>query len=65
MADAGYRNLTPHELVELKAQGVRPEFIKSLNDAGYTNLSVKDLVRMAAMGVNADFIRDLAKYKVK
>jgi len=65
LADAGYRNLTARELVELRAQRVTREFIKSLNDAGYTGLSARDLVRMAAMGVNADFIRDLSKYKVK
>ena len=63
--DAGYKNLSAHDLTSLRAMGVTPEFIKSLSDAGYTNLSVKDLTRMAAVGVNADFIRDLAKYRTK
>lgn len=57
--DRGGPRLTVDELVELAANGVDADYIKSLTAVGMNNLTVADIIELAGNGVEADYIRDL------
>jgi beta-lactamase regulating signal transducer with metallopeptidase domain len=54
---AGFHNLTVDELIELKIQGVTPEFAAAVKQSGYSNVTASELVEMAIHGVDMDFMR--------
>jgi hypothetical protein len=53
--------LTVEELVELAANDVDADYVKSLAGAGLRNLTVSEIVELAANDVEADYVRDLMR----
>jgi beta-lactamase regulating signal transducer with metallopeptidase domain len=59
LAAAGYKNLTPDQVIELKSLGVDGKYIDDLRSAGLKNLSPRELVELKSLGVGGDYIRAL------
>jgi hypothetical protein len=53
------RRLTVEELIELAANDVDADYVKSLTEAGLRNLTVSDIVELASNDVQADYVREL------
>lgn len=56
LAAAGYRGLSPDDLIELNNHGVTSDFINALHARGIGPLSVRTLVALVDHGVTVDFI---------
>jgi hypothetical protein len=59
MAEAGFPEMTPEELLEARHQGVDGEMVRGLEAQGLDDLSVQDLVSLRAQGVDADYVEGL------
>jgi beta-lactamase regulating signal transducer with metallopeptidase domain len=52
---AGLKNLTVDELIQLKIQGVTPQYIRDMRATGL-NPSVRELISMRAVGVTPEYV---------
>jgi beta-lactamase regulating signal transducer with metallopeptidase domain len=59
LAAAGYKNLTPEQLVALKSLGVDGAYIRALQNAGLKNLTVFDLESLKSLGVDGTYIAQM------
>lgn len=50
-------DLTVDQIIQMKSQGVTPEFIASMRKAGLDNLTVRDLTNLRVHGINEEFIQ--------
>lgn len=57
LADAGYTNISVDEIIELKQNGVSPEYIRDMLHAGFGTLSPKELISLKSQGVPPDYAR--------
>lgn len=55
---AGLKNISVDELIELKIQGVTPEYVREMHAAGLEP-STRDLVSMKVQGVTPDYVRQV------
>jgi beta-lactamase regulating signal transducer with metallopeptidase domain len=55
---AGLTNLTVDELIGLKVQGVKPEYVKSMKDLGL-KIDPDDLIGMKVQGITPDYAREM------
>ena len=58
MKAAGIGDLTVDQLIEMKIQGVTPEYIRGLHEQGF-HPNADELVSMRIQGVTPEYIRDL------
>lgn len=54
----GFRNLTVDQLIALKVQGVRPEYIRRLREAGL-NPNTQQLIALRVHGITPEYVRDM------
>lgn len=59
LADAGYTSISVDEIIELKQNGVNPDFIKEMLHAGFGVLSPKELIALKNNGVSPDYARSV------
>jgi beta-lactamase regulating signal transducer with metallopeptidase domain len=59
LAAAGYKNLSPDDLIALKSVGVDGAYIRSLQNAGLTHLTVRDLISLKSLGVDGAYIAQM------
>lgn len=59
LADAGYKDLSVEQIIELKNHGVDPNFIRQMSGAGWGKLSVEQLVSLRNHSISGDYLRDL------
>jgi hypothetical protein len=59
MKELGYTGLVPGELVELRSQGVTPEFVRELREAGYDRLTTRELIELRSHGVDPALLKRL------
>lgn len=57
LADAGYTNISVDEIIELKQNGVDPEYIKEMLRAGFGVLSPRELISLKNNGVPHEYAR--------
>jgi hypothetical protein len=57
LADAGYTSISVDEIIELKQNGVNPDFIKEMLHAGFGVLSPKELISLKNSGVSPEYAR--------
>jgi beta-lactamase regulating signal transducer with metallopeptidase domain len=50
--------LTAESLIQLKMQGVTPEYIEALRRLGYEDLSIRDITQLKTHGVSEEFIKE-------
>jgi beta-lactamase regulating signal transducer with metallopeptidase domain len=60
LAGAGYTNLSPDDVIRMRAVGVTPAYIRDLASAGFAHLTPDQLVEFRGIGVTGDYIRNLA-----
>jgi beta-lactamase regulating signal transducer with metallopeptidase domain len=53
----GRREPSVQRLIELKTQGITPEFARDIQATGYSNLGPWELIELHDQGVDGDFIR--------
>ena len=58
MKEAGLTNLTVDELIELKVQGITPEYVKSMKELG-VKVDVDELVGMKVQGITPDYVKEM------
>jgi beta-lactamase regulating signal transducer with metallopeptidase domain len=56
----GWNDLTPDELIGLRAVGVTPAWLDEMRRSGYADLSVEEATGMRAVGVDAGYVQELA-----
>ncbi len=59
LAAAGYKNLTPEDVISLKSVGVTGQYIRDLQNAGLKNLSARDLISLKSLGVDGYYISQM------
>ena len=59
LAAAGYKNLSPVDVIGLKSMGVTGQYIRELQNAGLKNLTVHDLESLKALGVDGAWIAQM------
>ena len=59
LAAAGYKNLTPEELISLKSVGVDGTYIRELRSAGLDHPSVRDLIGLKSLGVDGAYVTQM------
>jgi beta-lactamase regulating signal transducer with metallopeptidase domain len=64
MKAAGIGDLTVDQLIEMKIQGVTPEYVQELHEQGF-HPNVDELVSMRIQGVTPEYIRDLKQLGFK
>lgn len=57
MAAVGFRNLTVDQLIDLKTNGVTPEFARSVQQAGYADVKPEQLIKLRQHGVDGRFMQ--------
>ncbi len=55
----GYGDLSVDEIIELKVQGVSPEFIAGMSRTGLSKLPASQLIEFKVHGVRPEYIRDI------
>ncbi len=60
MASAGYGGLTVDELIELKNNGITPEYASAMSAAGLGKASPHQLIELRNHGIKPEFVRGLA-----
>lgn len=63
MADAGYRQLTVDQLIQLHSNSVRADYIAGLRSVGYDNISVRDLLSLKTNGITPSVIQSYQAVK--
>lgn len=61
LANAGFHDLSPDDLIKLADHGVQPQLITQLHAFGLTPMPADSLVRLADAGVGAAYIGGLAQ----
>src|SRR5579859_1124236 len=59
MRAAGLRNLQPHELIALKANGVDSDYVAALRASGLADLESHNLIALKANGVDGEYVEEL------
>lgn len=59
MRDAGLADLTLDELIELREQGIKPEYIREMGALGFADLSLDELAELWHNGVKPEYVREL------
>ena len=59
LADAGYTSISVDEIIDLKQNGVNPDFIKEMLHAGFGVLSPKELIALKNSGVSPEYARSV------
>jgi hypothetical protein len=59
MRELGFTDLSPSDVVGLKATGVDGAYLRDLRANGLNDLSATDLVALKAMGIDGAYIRQL------
>lgn len=59
LADAGLKNLSADDVIELKSVGVNADFIKQMRQAGLSDLSARMLVELKATGITPSYIASM------
>jgi hypothetical protein len=62
--NAGYRDFTPRDYIDMKIQGVSTDLLRALKHAGY-ELSSRQIADLKIHGVGTDYVRDLDVYALK
>jgi hypothetical protein len=57
LADAGYTSISVDEIIELKQNGVNPDFIKEMLHAGFGVLNPKELIALKNSGISPEYAR--------
>jgi hypothetical protein len=66
MAELGYPSLSWDQLIEMRSQGVGPDYVtRPARTAGYAHLTPEQLVSAALPGVSPDFVRGMAAEGLK
>jgi len=56
---AGWGKLTPKELVNLRTQGVAPEYAGKMREAGLKDLSIREVIDLRMNGVRPEDLREI------
>jgi beta-lactamase regulating signal transducer with metallopeptidase domain len=59
LAAAGYKNLSPDDLIALKSVGVDGAYIRGLQNAGLPHPTVHDLLSLKSLGVDGAYISQM------
>ncbi|HTV93226.1 MAG TPA: M56 family metallopeptidase, partial [Verrucomicrobiae bacterium] len=59
LAAAGYKNLSPVDVIALKSIGVDGAYIRALQNAGLKNLTVHDLEALKSLGVDGSYVSEM------
>lgn len=59
LAAAGYKNLTPEDVIALKSVGVTGQYIRDLQSAGLKNLRARDLISLKSLGVDGAWVAQM------
>jgi beta-lactamase regulating signal transducer with metallopeptidase domain len=59
LAAAGYKNLSPDDLIALKSLGIDGAYIRELQNAGLPHPSVHDLLGLKSLGVDGSYISQM------
>ena len=57
LADAGYTSISVDEIIDLKQNGVSPDYIKAMLHAGFGVLSPKELIKLRNSSVPPEYAR--------
>jgi beta-lactamase regulating signal transducer with metallopeptidase domain len=58
MSAAGLKNLTIDELIDLKVQGVTPEYVRQVRASGF-DPSVHDIIGMKVQGITPAYVKEI------
>ena len=58
LADAGYRDLSVDQIIELKVHGVDPAWIKGMSQAGW-KLTPKEMVDLRVHGIRPEYVTEI------
>lgn len=61
LAEAGYKDLSVDEIVDLKIQGVTGEFVRGISEAGWGKLTPRQLIALKIRGVSPRYVRDMKR----
>jgi hypothetical protein len=61
LAELGYENLSPGQLIALRSTGVSASFVAGLQELGYERLSVTRLIMLRSQGVTPGYVEGLAE----
>ncbi|HEY5883422.1 MAG TPA: M56 family metallopeptidase [Pyrinomonadaceae bacterium] len=59
MAAVGYKNLSPTQLADMKANAVGPWYVAEMAASGYTGLPADMLIRFKQLAVNSAYIQEM------
>src|SRR5215203_3588117 len=59
MAEAGLKNLTLQDTIDLRNSGVRPEAIREITSMGFGPYSVRQIIEFSNNGARPEFFRAL------
>ncbi|MBS1831807.1 MAG: M56 family metallopeptidase [Acidobacteria bacterium] len=59
LADAGYKDLSVEQVIDLKNHGVSPDFLREMNGAGWGKLSVGQLIELRNRGMSGAYLQEL------
>ncbi len=59
LAAAGYKNLTPEDVIALKSVGVTGQYIRDVQNAGLVHPSARDLISLKSLGVDGAWIAQI------
>jgi hypothetical protein len=58
MRGLGFENLTPSQLIEMKAIGINADYVKKMRDLGLKNVSINELIHIKATGADRILARE-------
>ena len=53
--------LSAHDIVQLSAVGVTPEYVQQIQKLGYKDISAHDITQLYAVGVKPDYVEEIRK----
>jgi hypothetical protein len=62
--NAGYRDFTPRDYIDMKIHGVGTEFLRALKHAGY-DIASREVIELKIHGIGNEYIRDLGTFGLK
>jgi beta-lactamase regulating signal transducer with metallopeptidase domain len=62
---AGYGDLPVDDIINLKNQGISPDFLRGVSQAGWGKLSVQQLIDLRQRGVSPQYLRDIREAGIR
>ncbi|MDR3702895.1 MAG: M56 family metallopeptidase [Candidatus Sulfopaludibacter sp.] len=62
---AGYGDLPVDDIINLKNQGISPDFLRGVSQAGWGKLSVQQLIELRQRGVSPQYLHDIREAGIR